>query len=416
MCAIVATKHAHIYMAALNSKSSSTSDSSSNLPYSVETQSMTFAPPHPGENRVCVAGGAGFIGSHLAKRLMAEGWYVICADWKENEFMQPDEFCNEYYKMDLRRIENCIACTKNCIQVFNLAADMGGMGFIESNQSVLLFNNTMISFNMLEASRINKIERYFYSSTACVYNEEYQTDPSNPGLKESYAWPAKPQDTYGLEKLYAEEMALTYAKDFDIVTRIARYHNVYGPRGTWKGGREKAPAAFCRKAICSEDYFEMWGDGMQTRSFMYIDDCVEGTLRIMNSDCEVPLNLGTEEMITMNDFARSAMSYGSKNMPIRHVQGPQGVRGRNSDNTMIREQIGWAPSIRIKDGLAHTYAWIKAQIDAEMKAGMDMSAYGHSNIVAQTTTSLETNVTENNDSSSVTSTETCKLYAPPGIP
>lgn len=316
---------------------------------------------------------------------------MVCADWKDNEFMQPHEFCTEFLKMDLRRIENCITCTKNCAQVFNLAADMGGMGFIESNQSVLMFNNTMISSNMLEAARTNGVDRYFYSSTACVYNEEYQTDPSNPGLKESHAWPARPQDAYGLEKLYAEEMALTYARDFEIVTRIARYHNVYGPHGTWKGGREKAPAAFCRKAICSSDHFEMWGDGEQTRSFMYIDDCVEGTLRIMNSECELPLNLGTEEMITMNDFAQVTMSYESKNLPIKHIRGPQGVRGRNSDNTMIREKIGWAPSVCITKGLAQTYFWIKAQIDAEAAAGVDISAYTNSNVVVQTTESLEPN-------------------------
>merc|ERR550537_1682846 len=246
-----------------------------------------FPPPVPGA-KVCIGGGAGFIGSHLAKRMMAEGWYVICADWKDNEFMKPEEFCNKFMKLDLRRIENCIKCTAGCNQVFNLAADMGGMGFIESNQSVLLFNNTMLSFNMLEAARMNGAQRYFYSSTACVYNEDYQMDPENTGLKESYAWPAKPQDTYGFEKLYAEEMCLAYAKDFPIITCVARYHNVYGPYGTWKVGREKAPAAFLRKAICSKEHFEMWGDGNQTRSFMFVDDCVEGSLRIMNGDSTSP--------------------------------------------------------------------------------------------------------------------------------
>lgn len=351
---------------------------------------MSFPPPTAGA-RVCIGGGAGFIGSHLAKRMMSEGWYVICADWKDNEFMQPEEFCNEFLKIDLRQIENCLSATKDCNQVFNLAADMGGMGFIESNQSVLLFNNTMISFNMLEASRMNGVARYFYSSTACVYNEDYQLDPSNPGLKESYAWPAKPQDTYGLEKLYAEEMALAYAKDFDIVTRVARYHNVYGPHGTWKGGREKAPAAFCRKAICSTDFFEMWGDGEQTRSFMFVDDCVEGSLRIMNSDYELPLNLGTEEMVSMNEFAAIAMSYEQKTLPIKHIPGPQGVRGRNSDNTLIREKLGWAPSISIRDGLEKAYFWIKEQADAEAAAGVDIAAYGHSKVVVQTTESLVSN-------------------------
>lgn len=356
------------------------------------TAKGSYPPPQPGA-KVCIGGGAGFIGSHLAKRMMAEGWHVICADWKDNEFMAPAEFCNEFMKLDLRQMENCLKCTKDCTQVYNLAADMGGMGFIESNQSVLLFNNTMLSFNMLEASRMNGVQRYFYSSTACVYNEDKQLDPTNPGLKESDAWPAKPQDTYGLEKLYAEEMALAYARDFPITTRVARYHNVYGPHGTWKGGREKAPAAFCRKAICSTEFFEMWGDGEQTRSFMFVDDCVEGSLKIMHSDCEVPLNLGTEQMVSMNEFAAIAMSYESKTLPIKHIPGPQGVRGRNSDNTMIREKLGWEPLISIEDGLKKAYFWIKSKCDEEAAAGQDITLYGHSKVVVQSTESLESNAT-----------------------
>jgi GDP-D-mannose 3',5'-epimerase len=198
----------------------------------------------------------------------------------------------------------------------------------------------MISFNMLEASRQNGVKRYFYSSTACVYNEALQMDPANVGLREDMAWPARPQDTYGLEKLYAEEMAIAYAKDFPVKTRIARYHNVYGPRGTWKGGREKVPAAFCRKAVVSTTEFEVWGDGLQTRSFMFIDDCVEGSIKIMLSDVHEPLNLGTDEMIDMNDFAKLCMSFEGKDLPIKHIPGPQGVRGRNSDNTMIKQKLG----------------------------------------------------------------------------
>lgn len=352
---------------------------------------MADAPPPPPARRVCIGGGAGFIGSHLAKRLMSEGWHVVCADWKENEFMAKEEFCNEFMHVDLRKLENCIAATRGCEQVFNLAADMGGMGFIESNQSVLMYNNTMISFNMLEASRMNNVKRYFYSSTACVYNEDKQLDPSNPGLKEADAWPAKPQDTYGLEKLYAEEMCLAYARDFPIETRVARYHNVYGPHGTWKGGREKAPAAFCRKAITSTVEFEMWGDGEQTRSFMFIDDCVEGTLRIMNGDFTKPLNLGTEEMVSMNQFAALAMSFESKELPIKHIPGPQGVRGRNSDNTLIKEALGWCPSICIKDGLRTTCAWIKTQVEADAASGVDVAALSQSKVVVQTLDSLETN-------------------------
>lgn len=262
-------------------------------------------PPGNGA-KVCVGGGAGFIGSHIAKRLKEAGYKVTVVDWKENEFMEKDEFCDEFILDDLRKLEVACRACKDCLQVYNLAADMGGMGFICSNESVLSFNNTSISMNMLEAARRNKCRDFFYSSSACVYNEAKQEDPENPGLIESDAWPARPQDMYGLEKLYAEEMALAYGRDFPLNIRIARFHNIYGPRGTWKGGREKAPAAFCRKAITSEKEFEIWGDGLQTRSFTYIDDCVEGVLRLTFSDCNVPINMGQMEMVDMNEFAKMA--------------------------------------------------------------------------------------------------------------
>eukprot|EP00929_Paragymnodinium_shiwhaense_P119242 TRINITY_DN91122_c0_g1_i1.p2 TRINITY_DN91122_c0_g1~~TRINITY_DN91122_c0_g1_i1.p2 ORF type:complete len:390 (+),score=138.31 TRINITY_DN91122_c0_g1_i1:95-1264(+) len=346
-----------------------------------------------GKKKVCIGGGAGFIGSHLAMRLRKDGWYVICADWKENEFLKPEDFCDEFMHIDLRKLDNCIQATKGCDQVYNLAADMGGMGFIESNQSVLLFNNTMISFNMLEAARMNGCKRYFYSSTACVYNEDYQMGTENVSLAEHMAWPAKPQDTYGLEKLYAEEMCLAYAKDFPIITRVARYHNVYGPFGTWKGGREKAPAAFLRKAICSNQHFEMWGDGCQTRSFMFVDDCVEGTIKIMNGDYDKPLNCGTEDMIAMNDFAKLALTFEEKKMDIKHIPGPQGVRGRNSDNKLIREKLGWEPKTSLEDGLRKTYFWIKGEVEKDKAAGIDTSLYASSKLVVQSTESL-TNLAE----------------------
>lgn len=303
--------------------------------------------------------------------------------------MKAEEFCHEFHQVDLRILENCLKVSKGCQHVYNLAADMGGMGFIVSNQSVLLYNNTMISFNVLEAARQNHVMRYFYSSTACVYNEALQMNPNNVGLSEHMAWPARPQDTYGLEKLYAEEMAIAYAKDFPVKTRIARYHNVYGPRGTWKGGREKVPAAFCRKAVVSETEFEVWGDGLQTRSFMFIDDCVNGSIRIMLSDCAEPLNLGTDEMIDMNEFAKLAMSFDGKDLPIKHITGPQGVRGRNSDNTMIKEKLGWAPSISIHTGLRETHAWIKQQIEDERKAGKDTKDFASSEVVVQVTDTLD---------------------------
>ncbi|GAB5033498.1 nad-dependent epimerase dehydratase [Nannochloropsis oceanica] len=339
--------------------------------------------------KVLVAGGGGFIGSHLARRLKKDGNYVVVADWKRNEFMTEPEFCDEFLQVDLRELDNCIKASKGCHHVYNLAAEMGGMGFIESNQSVLMWNNTMVSSNVLEAARRNGAERYFYSSTACVYNEDLQLDPSNPGLKEADAWPAKPQEMYGLEKLYHEEMALAYSRDFPMVSRIARFHNVYGPFGTWKGGREKAPAAFCRKAVGSTEHFEVWGDGEQTRSFMYVDDCVEGVLRIMMSETAVkPLNLGTEEMVSMNKFAEIAMSFENKYLPIKHIPGPQGVRGRNSDNTLIREELGWEPLISIQEGLRETYFWIKGQIEKERAAGIVFD-YSSSKVVVQTTDSLD---------------------------
>ena len=272
--------------------------------------------------------------------------------------------------------------------MYNLAADMGGMGFIQSNHSVLFYNNTMLSFNMVEASRRNGAKRFFYASSACVYNEEKQEDPNNPGLKEEDAWPAKPQDAYGLEKLASEELAKHYGRDFGIEVRIARFHNVYGPHGTWTGGREKAPAAFLRKAYTSEKDFEMWGDGKQTRSFMYIEDCVEGILRLMASDFTEPINLGSDEMVTMNQMAEIAMGIAGKKLPIRHIPGPEGVRGRNSNNDLIKQVLGWAPSISLKDGLAKTFVWIKKQVD-DARAGGKGEDYSHSTVVKQTTESLD---------------------------
>jgi GDP-D-mannose 3',5'-epimerase len=344
-----------------------------------------FVLPPGNGTKVCVGGGAGFIGSHIAKRLKEAGYHVTVVDWKRNEFMENDEFCDVFILDDLRKLEVAVKACDQCQQVYNLAADMGGMGFIVSNESVLAFNNTAISMNMLEAARRGGAKDFFYSSSACVYNEAKQEDPDNPGLVESDAWPARPQDMYGLEKLYAEEMALAYGRDFNMNIRIARFHNIYGPRGTWKGGREKAPAAFCRKAITSTDHFEMWGDGKQTRSFTFIDDCVEGVLRLVFSDCDVPINMGSTEMVDMIEFANIALSFENKQIPIKHIEGPMGVRGRNSNNKLIREKLGWEPSIRIADGLKKTYFWIKEQIEKE---GGEADKYATSEIVVQVDDSL----------------------------
>lgn len=343
----------------------------------------------PGEGaKVCVGGGAGFIGSHIAKRLKQNGYHVTVVDWKKNEFMADDDYCDVFIHEDLRKLEVAIKGAKDCKYVYNLAADMGGMGFICSNESVLSFNNTAISMNMLEAARRGGATNFFYASSACVYNEAKQEDPANPGLIEGDAWPARPQDMYGLEKLYSEEMALAYGRDFPIKIRIARFHNIYGPRGTWNGGREKAPAAFCRKALCATTEFEMWGDGKQTRSFSFIDDCVEGVLRLMYSDCEVPINLGTTEMVNMIEFAKIAMSFESKDLPIKHIDGPMGVRGRNSNNILIKEKLGWEPSIKIADGLRQTYFWIKEEIEKDKKDGKDATGYSKSEVVQQVDDSL----------------------------
>merc|ERR1719361_801672 len=306
--------------------------------------------------------------------------------------MEVEDFCNEFMLVDLRSLKNCLDATDGCDIVMNLAADMGGMGFIASNESVLVYNNTMISSNMLEAARRSECSRYFYSSSACVYNEKKQTDPENPGLKETDAWPAWPQDTYGLEKLYSEEMAMAYGRDFDnLEVRIARFHNIYGPHGTWRGGREKVPAAFCRKAACLENGggFEIWGDGLQTRSFCFIDDCVEGVLRLTFSDYKYPLNLGSDEMIDMNNLAHLAISFtDKKNITLNHIKGPQGVRGRNSENTLIKKVLKWSPKIELKDGLNRTYLWIKGEIERLAKEG-ETQDFTKSEIVQQTTDSLE---------------------------
>lgn len=340
--------------------------------------------------RVCVAGGGGFIGSHLAKRLLNEGHHVVVADWARNSYFEEKEYCSEFKLLDLRTLDNCVEATKDCDWVFQLAADMGGMGFIQSNHSVILYNNTVINFNMIEASRRNKIQRYFYSSSACVYPEGRQLTEDVAALKEDDAWPAQPQDAYGLEKLVSEEMAIHYGKDFGIATRIARFHNIFGPQGSWKGGREKAPAAFCRKVAAAQEggSIEMWGNGKQTRSFCIVDDCVEGVIRLMVSDYAKPLNLGSDHMVSMNEMVQLASSFEKKTLKINHIDGPEGVRGRNSDNTLIKKVLGWVPPTPLAVGMERTYFWIKSQIEDERKRGIKLD-YTVSKIVEQSTESLD---------------------------
>ena len=333
------------------------------------------------KTKALVAGGGGFIGSHLGKRLKKEGYYVIAADWKRNEHFNEDEFCDEFHLIDLRSPEACITVTKGVEEVYNLAADMGGMGYIQSNNASILYNNVMISANMVQASLLNGVKRYFYSSSACVYPEYRQCQEDVPALKESDAWPAQPQDAYGLEKLFSEELCKHYHKDFGLECRVARFHNIYGPYGTWKGGREKAPAAVCRKVYCSNDEVEVWGNGEQTRSFCYIDDCVEGILRLMHSEVREPLNIGSDEMVTVNEMIRIVMSFDNKKLKLNHVTGPEGVRGRNSDNTLIREKLGWQPPTSLRDGLRKLYDWLAVVIEKERAQGVDASQYVRSHVV-----------------------------------
>jgi len=333
--------------------------------------------------KICVCGGGGFIGSHLAYRLKKEGHHVVVADWKRNEFFKEEEICNEFFLVDLRALDNAKKAVEGCDWVFNLAADMGGMGFISANNAVITFNNTMISLNCLEAARCKGVKRYWYASSACVYPEFKQTTADNVDLQEDMAWPAQPQDMYGLEKLYAENACLAYDEDFPGLTcRVGRFHNIYGGHATWRGGREKAPAAFCRKVAAAkqEDEIEMWGDGLQTRSFCHVDDACEGILRQMKSDYDKPLNIGSDEITNMNDMMALIASFDDKKISINHIDGPMGVRGRNSDNDRIKEKLGWAPSISLKDGLKRTYDWIKGQIETE-RAGGKVTDYSKSEIV-----------------------------------
>jgi GDP-D-mannose 3',5'-epimerase len=315
-------------------------------------------------SRIVVTGAGGFIGHHLVKRLKADGHWVRGVDikWPEYERTEADEF----HYSDLRGYVECVWATKGIDEVYQLAADMGGIGYITSHLAEIARNNILINVNMLEAARQNKVKKYLYTSSACVYAHDKQVDENVTPLKEEDAYPAMPEPGYGWEKLFSEEMCKYYQKDYGMDIKIVRFHNVYGPLGTYDGGKEKSPAALCRKIAnvrIPHEEIEIWGDGNQTRSYMYIDDCVEGLIRLMASDYQQPLNLGTEELISINDLAEMISEIAGKPVEFNHnLSAPQGVRGRNSDNTRLREVLGWEPTIKLTDGLVPTYNWIAGQV------------------------------------------------------
>jgi GDP-D-mannose 3',5'-epimerase len=315
---------------------------------------------------VTVSGGGGFIGGHLVRDLLEEGHRVRSVDIKPTDQWYQVHDDAENLVLDLRLAESCRKAVSGCKDVYNLACDMGGMGFIENNKALCMLS-VLINTHMLQEAHRADVERYFYSSSACVYAADKQTDPDNPGLKESDAYPAEPEDGYGWEKLFGERLLRHFREDFGMYTRTARYHNVYGPHGTWDGGREKAPAAISRKIaeakLSGNHEIEIWGDGEQTRSFMYIDDCVYGTKAIFDSDITEALNLGSAEMVTINQLVDIVEDIaGIKVERNYNLDAPKGVRGRNSDNTLIQELLGWEPSISLKDGLETTYTWISDEV------------------------------------------------------
>jgi GDP-D-mannose 3', 5'-epimerase len=318
------------------------------------------------QTKVLVTGAGGFIGHHLVTYLRKLGYWVRGVDIKPPEFSEID--ADEFELLDLRRWDNCLQATRGVDEVYALAADMGGMGYISFNNATILRNNALINFHTLDAARINGVKRYFYTSSACVYPEYRQMDTNVTPLREEDAYPAQPQDAYGWEKLMTERLCLEYRRDFGVDTRIVRFHNIFGPNGTWDGGREKAPAALCRKIatakLTGQAEIDIWGDGEQTRSFCYIDDCVTGIYKLMRSDYREPLNLGQDRLVTINELADLIMNCAGVKLDKKHIEGPQGVRGRNSDNTLLRKVLAWEPEISLEEGLSRTYAWIEDQVKA----------------------------------------------------
>jgi GDP-D-mannose 3', 5'-epimerase len=318
------------------------------------------------QKNAIVCGAGGFIGGHLVNRLKNEGYWVRGIDLKENEYgnNNADDFI-------LADLTDPVVCDKlfdrEIDEIYQLAADMGGAGYIFTGEhdAIVMHNSATINLNMAEAAKNHKAKKIFYSSSACMYPEYNQLDPDNPKCSEDSAYPAAPDSEYGWEKLFSERLYLAYNRNYQLDVRIARFHNIYGPQGTWNGGREKAPAAICRKVAEAKDTdeIEIWGDGKQTRSFLYIDECLEAVRRLMNSDFTGPVNVGSEEMIAINDLVKMVARVANKDIKIKNIAGPTGVRGRNSDNKLIREKLGWAPSQSLEEGITSTYNWISSQVN-----------------------------------------------------
>jgi len=315
--------------------------------------------------KALVLGAGGFIGSHLVKRLTSDGLWVRGADLKRPRYAE--SAADDFVVCDLRDMDSVRRVLDGGFdEVYQLAADMGGAGFVFTgeNDAAIMHNSSQINLNVLEAGRTQPFGRIFYSSSACMYPEHNQMDPDNPTCTEESAYPAAPDSEYGWEKLFSERLFFAYARNYGFQVRVARFHNIYGPEGSWNDGREKAPAALCRKVAMAEDggQIEIWGDGLQTRSFLYVDECVEGVLRLMRSDFPGPVNIGSEEMVSIDQFAHMIMDIAGKNLSLHHIQGPTGVRGRTSDNTLIARRLGWAPSEPLRVGLESTYRWVSAQV------------------------------------------------------
>jgi nucleoside-diphosphate-sugar epimerase len=314
--------------------------------------------------RILVNGAGGFIGGHLVKRLKAEGYWVRAVDVKQHEYTTLS--ADEFILGDLRNPDVVRSVTNGIDEAYQLAADMGGAGYIFTgdNDAAVMHNSASINLNTLEYGVQAGVKRFFYSSSACVYPEYNQRDPQNPKCSEDSAYPAAPDSEYGWEKLFSERLFLAYQRNRGIAARVARFHNIFGPEGTWSGGKEKAPAALCRKVAETPDggEIEIWGDGLQTRSFLYVDECIQAIRRLMDSDFSGPINIGSEEMVTINQLAVIIMEIANKRLSIRHIPGPLGVRGRNSDNRLIKQRLGWEPTRSLRDGLAKTYAWVATQV------------------------------------------------------